>query len=248
MFQFKKFTIKQDRTAMKVGTDGVLLGAWVDLNSTDYRSLDIGSGTGLIALMLAQRLQEKQSKSQNENTKPNDSYIIDAVEIDKDSAEQATENTEASPWSKNVNLHNVSIADFKSSFKYDMIVSNPPFFSDSLLCPDKSRSAARHTVSLTFDDLITVVVRLLQPTGRFSLILPTTESEKFEMAASGQLYLSRRCNIKSRVDGDIKRVMSEYRMKKTDNVIYEELSIREANSNEYTQEYKDLTSKFYLKF
>ncbi|MFR9534023.1 MAG: methyltransferase [Rikenellaceae bacterium] len=233
MFKFKEFTIHQDRTAMKVGTDGVLLGAWVNILKEDRKLLDIGTGTGLIALMMAQRAAGAR---------------IDAVEIDRDSAEQAAANIAKSSWFKHVELHNISICDFDNNFKYDLIVSNPPFFSDSLLPPQQSRSAARHTVSLTFKDLIDSVVRLLELTGRFALILPPIESNKFEMESKGRLHLSRRCEVKSRECGECKRVMSEYMLKICENIEETELSIREFNSNEYTREYKALTANFYLKF
>lgn len=218
---------------MKVGTDGVLLGAWVNILNEDKKLLDIGTGTGLIALMMAQRAADAK---------------IDAVEIDRDSAEQAAANIAESLWSKRVELHHVNICDFDNNFKYDLIVSNPPFFSDSLLPSQQSRSAARHTILLTFKDLIDSVVRLLEPAGRFALILPVIESNKFEMESKGQLYLSRRCTIKSRERGECKRVMCEYRLEKCENIEESELSIREFNSNEYTNEYKVLTANFYLKF
>lgn len=217
---------------MKVGTDGVLIGAWSQILPSDKRMLDIGSGTGLIALMLAQRSNAR----------------VDTVEIDKDSAEQAACNIADSEWAYRVNIHNVNIADFNNSFKYDLIVTNPPFFSDSLLPPDKGRSVARHTTSLSFTSLGMAVVRLLSPTGRFTLILPSAESERFEKEVAGKLHLWRRCYVNSRSGSDAKRVMSEYRLVQSDNLICENLAIREADSNEYTADYKTLTADFYLKF
>lgn len=219
---------------MKVGTDGVLVGAWINVYQSDKRLLDIGAGTGVIALMLAQRTAEDA--------------MIDAVEIDLDSASQATENILNSPWAQNVEIHTIDIVNFNKSFKYDVIISNPPFFNNSLLCPNKGRSTARHTVSLSFRDLIESVVRLLSPEGRFSIILPTSESNQFEKQCNGYLHLWRRCHVKSRAGGDDKRIMSEYRATPALSVVHEELAIREANSNEYTQGYKDLTADFYLKF
>ncbi len=219
---------------MKVGTDGVLLGAWCDIREEDKHSLDIGCGTALIALMMAQR---------------SSLTTIDAVEIDSGSAEQATENISASKWSQRVNIHNIDILNFKSSFKYDSIVCNPPFFNDSLLSPDKGRTTARHTVSLSFEDLIKVAVELLAPTGSFSLILPTTESESFENLTRGHLHLWRKCLINSRIgDREPKRIMSEYRLTEPNEMELSELSIREAAGNSYSQEYKNFTSEFYLKF
>ncbi len=234
MFGFKQFTIYQDQTAMKVGTDGVLIGAWAAVDQADECILDIGTGTGLIALMLAQRTPSAQ--------------VVDAVEIDEQAALQAADNFTNSKWSQIINIHNVDITNFNKEFKYDSIVSNPPFFCDSLLSPDPGRTAARHTIALTFDDLICSVVHLLKPNGRFSVILPTNESERFEKAAAGRIYLWRRCNVRSRSNSDIKRVMSEYRLSAAVNTTEEELSIRLPNSNEYSDEYRNLTAEFYLKF
>ncbi|MFR9554805.1 MAG: methyltransferase [Rikenellaceae bacterium] len=217
---------------MKVGTDGVLIGAWSAVENTDRHLLDIGSGTGLIALMLAQRSDA----------------VVDAVEICSDSAAQAAENIAISPWSQRINIHNVNIADFNQSYSYDLIVSNPPFFSNSLLPPDESRTTARHTTSLTFEMLIASVERLLSSSGRFALILPANESEEFESSSKGRLYLWRKCLVKSRVGSDCKRVMCEYRLAQADDIQQTELAIREAQSNEYTAEYRNLTADFYLKF
>ncbi|MFR9504175.1 MAG: methyltransferase [Rikenellaceae bacterium] len=232
MFKFKQFIIHQDKTPMKVGTDGVLLGAWARIKPTDEHILDIGCGTGLIALMMAQRSDA----------------TVDAVEIDLNSAEQARENITLSPWSNRINIHNVNIVNFNQNFKYDLIVSNPPFFSDSLLPPNKGRTTARHTVSLTFQELIHSVIRLLADNGRFVIILPTNESKEFERLSKGLLFTSRRYLISSSVGSDCKRVITEYKLKESTTFKDENLAIREASSDEYTQEYKSLTADFYLKF
>ncbi len=217
---------------MKVGTDGVLIGAWCKVLEDDKLILDIGTGTGLIALMLAQRSNAK----------------IDAIEIDENSAIQANENIKLSKWSQRIDIHNINISHFNNNSKYDLIISNPPFFSDSLLSPDQGRSIARHTTLLTFNELAVSVIRLIKPDGRFCLILPPQESERFDKECFGKLYLHSRCNIRSRVGSDIKRVMSEYRLAKPDNANTEELSIREENTNDYTEQYRTLTADFYLKF
>ncbi len=232
MFQFKQFAIEQDRTPMKVGTDGVLIGAWATVEEADRHALDIGCGTGLIALMIAQR----------------SGAMVDAVEIEKDSAEQARENIAASEWSERVSVETINIADFKQSYTYDLIVSNPPFFCDSLLSPDKGRTTARHTTMLSFAQLADAAARLLSPNGRFALILPPNESERFEREAIGKLYLSRRCLVKGRVSSDVKRVMSEYKLSPTHSASCKEFAIREAEGNEYSAEYRTLTKDFYLKF
>ncbi|MFI3285272.1 MAG: methyltransferase [Rikenellaceae bacterium] len=232
MFKFKQFSISQDKSSMKVGTDGVLIGAWVNVLKKDKFALDIGCGTGLIALMLAQR----------------SAAVIDAVEIDRDSAEQASDNVAASDWSQRINIHNVDIANFKNQFKYDLIVSNPPFFNNSLLSPLSGRTTARHTVALSFETLINSVVQMLSHKGRFSLILPVVESNLFEEKAKGLLYLWRRTYVRGRVGSSCNRIMSEYRLYKPSETQLTELSIRGSFDNEYTTEYKNLTSEFYLKF
>ncbi len=162
-FQFKQFTVWHDKCAMKVGTDGVLLGAWVNIFNAKS-VLDIGTGTGLIALMIAQRSTAN----------------ILAVEIDADAVNQAIENVERSPWSGNIKVQH---ADFKTATfntKFDVIVSNPPYFSDSLLSPDTHRSTARHTSELTYHDLISRVSGILAFKGEFSLIIPADISDKIK--------------------------------------------------------------------
>ncbi len=236
MFRFKRFAINQDRTAMKVGTDGVLLGAWTALNGDEKRILDIGTGTGVIALMLAQRADCESVK-------------IDAVETDLNSAEQAGENISESPWASQITLHHIDIQSFENDKKYDLIVSNPPYFVGSLLSPDESRTTARHTTELSFSDLVESVVRLLKPSGRFSLILPVAESQLFDVEALGQLSLVRRCHVSGRAELPTKRYMSEYILSgETVQPTYERLVIELDERNKYTEEYQNLTRDFYLKF
>ncbi len=233
MFTFKEFAIKQDRTAMKVGTDGVLLGAWVNCSEQDAHILDIGTGSGLIALMLAQRVSNAR---------------IDAVEIDIESAEQATENIAESRWSERIDLYCVNISEFNNKIRYNLIVSNPPFFVDSLLPPDTKREKARHTTSLSFDALISSVIRLLAPGGRFALILPLPEMEQFKTKVGDCLFLRRECCVLSRENGDTKRIMCEFSNIQSSLLPFETLPIRKENSNDYTDDYKKITADFYLKF
>ncbi len=237
MFKFKRFAVEQDRTSMKVGTDGVLLGAWVDVRGCEGRILDIGTGTGVIALMMAQRVDDE-------------SVTIDTVEIDTESAEQARENIERSDWSKQLTVHNVGIQNFKPEFKYDLIVSNPPYFVDSLLSPNRGRTTARHTTELSFRELVEAVERLLSDDGRFALILPAAESQLFDKEADGVFRLIRRCSVLSRAGGAVKRYMSEYCLVGCDMVSKEDESIviYAEQAGEYTAEYKELTRDFYLKF
>ncbi len=156
-FQFKQFTIRHDKCAMKVGTDGVPLGAWAGIESCN-RILDIGTGTGLTAMMLAQR-----SKA-----------VIDAIDIDAEACLQAQENAESSPFAERIKIQHSALSDFAQTDTglYDLIVSNPPYFVDSLKCPDQKRNTARHTDTLTLEDLLQDSRKLLAPQGRIALILP----------------------------------------------------------------------------
>ncbi len=239
MFRFKEFAIAQERCAMKVGTDAVLLGAWLSLRGSERYILDIGSGSGLIALMLAQRTQSFAYQA-----------VIDGVEVDRASYEESCENAAASPWSDRVSMHCTEIQKYGVADKrrYDLIVSNPPFFVDSLLAPNQERSNARHTTLLPFSDLISAVERLLNADGRFAMVLPIAEQQLFDNEADGRLTLLRRCNVKGSVSGVAKRQLSEYAVAKTEvNATLEELTLRRADGS-YSDEYRTLTRDFYLKF
>ena len=161
-FKFKQFTIHQNDTAMKVGTDGVLLGAWTKIKTDTQNILDIGTGTGLIALMLAQKTL---SSSQ-----------IDAVELDQLAYQQAKENFKLSNWSQKLQAINQSIQEFtiNTSKKYDLIISNPPFFRNSFASKNTQRQIARHTDSLSYDDLLYSVKKILLDDGIFQLSFPST--------------------------------------------------------------------------
>ena len=147
---------------MKVGTDGVLLGAWVSVGPSDRRILDIGSGTGLIALMMAQRVPGARITG-----------------VDVEDISQARENADASPWGDRVAFERCPVQEFAAPETFDLIVSNPPFFVDSLTCPDAGRTTARHAVRLPFGDLRDAVVRLLSDEGRFAVVLPADEAARF---------------------------------------------------------------------
>ena len=163
-FHFKKFSVRHDRSGMKVGTDGALLGAWTDVRQAT-QLLDIGTGTGVIALMLAQRASE--------------SVTIDAVEIDDQAYADAQENIAASPWHDRINLHHASIQSFHTTTKFDLIVTNPPYFQKSYKPPTTQRETARHTEQLTYDEILNTTEKLLTPNGRLTLILPYTEGLQF---------------------------------------------------------------------
>ncbi|UCG28523.1 MAG: methyltransferase, partial [Bacteroidales bacterium] len=197
-FRFKQFTVWHDRCAMKVGTDSVLLGAWADVSGVN-RILDVGTGTGLMALMLAQR----------------SAAIIDAIEPDYEAYLQAGENISRSPWSERVLLYNTTLQEFqeydmveKNGPFYDLLVTNPPYFSRSEKAPDKRRMLSRHTDSLNSNDLLNGAEKLLTENGKLCLILPAREAKLFiEMATAIPLFCTRELNIKPLPDREIKRVL-----------------------------------------
>lgn len=223
---------------MKVGTDGVLLGAWCsrcDSSDTSSSILDIGTGTGLIALMLAQR---------------NPRAVIDAIEVDREACGQATENFAASPWSDRVRAICGCVRDYRPDFQHGLIVSNPPWFSDSLKSPSPSRNTARHDGSLNAVDLLGCVDRLLTADGRFSTILPFASVQKFkETAAQLGLYCVRRCDVCPKADKFPVRSLLEFeRMPRADEFISDTLIVETATRHDYTPDFRDLTQDFYLRF
>ncbi len=236
MFQFKQFSIEQSRTAMKVGTDGVLLGAWATIKSDAKYILDIGAGTALISLMIAQRTDGSAT-------------MVDGVEIDQASSQQAMENVAQSRWSDRVVIHNKDIASFDIGRSYDHIISNPPYFVDSLLSPGAARSVARHTSALSFEALIESVDRLLTNGGLLSVILPVAESALFDKVLAGRFVLTRRCAVHGRVGLAAKRYMSEYKRLFEGDVEYDSLAIENSSiRGDYSAEYRALTKDYYLKF
>lgn len=230
-FEFKQFIIRHDKCAMKVGTDGVLLGAWADIRSCT-KILDVGTGSGLISLMLAQRSAAE----------------IDAIDIDADACLQATENTEASPFGERIRVHHIPFSDYAETcnFKYDLIVSNPPYFIDSLKCPDQKRSQARHTDTLLLADLIKGSKQLLASNGRLALILPFEQLDTLQnIALSYGVYPCRRTDVIPQPEAAPKRLLIELSALKTD-FTPDSLIIEEAR-HQYTEGYKTLTRDFYLK-
>jgi tRNA1Val (adenine37-N6)-methyltransferase len=228
-FRFKQFAVEQDDVAMKVGTDGVLLGAWADCDDAK-RILDIGTGTGVIALMLAQRNTEAQ---------------IHAVEIDETATKRARANFDMSPWAERLEVECCAVQEFNHTEKFDLIISNPPYFVDSLLCPDSKRTTARHTTDLTFEDLDKAVCRLLNKDGKFALILPVEQMEHY--ISMTQLHLVRRCDVCPVVGGAVKRVMTEFAFEPSE-VVVESIAIENGRRGDYCEQYMALTKDFYLKF
>lgn len=232
-FTFKQFHIDHSRCAMKVGTDGVLIGAWCRLPSSG-RILDIGTGTGLIAVMAAQRAS---------------GCTVTGIDIDAECVAQARDNAASSPWGGRIGIEQCALQEFFPTHRFDAIVSNPPYFEESLLPPDARRTAARHTRSLTYAELVDGVVRLLDADGRFSLILPAAESERFLSAAHGVLFLTRRCDVRTTPGSGVRRVMMEFAVSVPNLLPHiESLSIEDGGPMRYSGEYRALTRDFYLKF
>jgi tRNA1Val (adenine37-N6)-methyltransferase len=229
-FRFRQFTINQDRCAMKVGTDGVLLGAWVTIESAK-NILDIGTGTGLIALMLAQR-----SCAQ-----------IDAIEIDAEAATQAAENANSSDWRERINIICTSLQEYSLSGPgYDLIVTNPPYFSNSLPAPDWKRNLARHNHQLTFSELLAGIQRLLLPKGRFGIVLPTETFNNFlSLAILNRFHLVRRTLVQPSPAKQANRVLAEFSFLKEE-IQTTDLVIEMYGRHKYSEEYIELTEAFYL--
>lgn len=233
-FTFKRFSVSQMRSAMKVGTDGVLLGAWAHFTPEHRRILDVGTGTGLIALMAAQRTEAWGAE-------------VVAVEIDAPSAEDARENFARSEWDERLSLVECAVQEFCPEEKFDHIISNPPYFVDSLLSPDVSRTAARHTTSLSFDELALASARLLNPEGVLSLVLPYDAVADMTLAAARVgLFLVRREDVRSKQNAAPLRSLLEFGFEpqptlRTNHTIH-------ISGGDYSEEYRSLTKDFYLKF
>lgn len=233
-FHFKQFTVKQDQCAMKVGTDGVLLGAWATLNHSPSSILDVGSGTGVIALQMAQRSLAES---------------IDAIEIDENAHAQCVENFENSPWADRLFCYHASLQEYASEIDetYDLIVSNPPFFSEDYKTKSGSRDSARFNDALPFEHLIICAVRLLNDTGIFALILPYKETSDFIQTAERHgLFLKRICKVRGTAQAPIKRCLMEFSTHRSKSFTEESLTIETSRHN-YTPEYKTLVGDFYLK-
>jgi tRNA1Val (adenine37-N6)-methyltransferase len=231
-FIFKQFTINQDKCSFKVGTDGVLLGACADVSEVK-KILDVGTGTGLIALMVAQRSEAD----------------IVAIEPDKDSFSQACSNVAVSKWNKRIKVENTSLQDYNPGLlKFGLIISNPPFFSDSLKNPDAGKAAARHNDTLSNKDLLEGAVRLMAEGGRLQLIMPYVEGNILIAEAQEYgLYCNNILKIKPLPTSEIRRFIltfSNQRQKATEKF----LTIEHGKRHEFTEEYRNLTKDYYLRF
>lgn len=230
-FQFKQFRVEQNLAAMRVGTDGVLLGAWANVEGNNS-ILDIGTGTGVIALMLAQR--------SNAN--------IDAIDIESGAIQDAIFNFKQSPWNNRLNATQISLQEFvgKAGKKYDCIVSNPPFFNNSAKSAQKEKALARHTDTLNFSDLISGVAKLLNPTGWFCVILPIDTENIFRQTALRYgLHLTKITRVKPNVNKPCKRVLLQFEFE-VKNIVADQLIIETETRHAYTPEFIQKLKDFYL--
>ena len=234
-FHFKQFSIVQQRAAMKLNTDGVLLGAWTNTEGAT-NILDIGTGTGILALMMAQ--------------KTNSLSKITAVEIDANSCLDASHNFKSSPFSEKIHLINDSIQNFASysTEKFDLIISNPPYFTDGTSPTDSNRANVKHAIKLPHRELLQSVAELLTDDGCFNLILPYPEGKKFiKSAAEFQLYPENITHVISVEGRPVERLLIRMVKHQTE-TMFENITIKYANKTTFTHEYTEMTKDFYLKF
>lgn len=234
VFRFKKFEIHQDLCSMKVNTDGILLGAWSDLD--DKRdALDIGTGTGLIALMLAQRSEDLR---------------VTGIEIDQNSFHQASENAKQSVFSSRMYIIHDSVQQYAqtATIKYDLIVSNPPFFSGGTFSANENKANVRHTIKLSHADLLISVQKLIALNGHFDLILPYMEGLRFiELAAKYDFYPTHVTEVRSKVDKPVERLLIRLAYKVQNPLTQNQLVIHQSNeANDYSVDFINLTKAFYL--
>ena len=229
-FRFRHFTIHQDKCAMKVGTDAVLLGSWIHPGPAE-RILDIGTGTGILALMMAQKSQA----------------LIDAIDIDEGAFFQARENAMISPWFSRLSITKISFQQFADSTprQYDLIVTNPPYFHEASKPAEEARVQARHSDLLPFEELIDGVKKVLLPNGRFCMILPLKEGMEFMDLAQGKgLFCHHLLRVKTRADKPAKRILMEFDSHY--GLIRDEEIIMREEDTRYSKAYEDLTSDYYI--
>ena len=218
---------------MKIGTDAVLLGAWCSLENRPFSILDIGAGTGIIALMLAQR---------------SNAELIDALEIDDDAYEQCVDNFEQSPWGDRLFCYHASLEEFAEEIedKYDLIISNPPFYAEDYKTENDSRDLARFADAMPFDHLIESVSKLLSEKGTFSVVIPFKEEEQFiALASAFKLFPKKILHVKGNPSSEIKRSLIAFSFRESEITISE--LIIETSRHNYTEDYINLTKDFYLK-
>lgn len=233
VFQFKQFSIRQQQAAMKVGTDGVLLGAWAPLDHGPESILDVGAGTGLLALMLAQR---------------SDAHTIDAIEIEPGAFEECVHNFEASAWGDRLFCYHGEFGEFSGEMedRYDLIVSNPPYYGEAVKSEKPGRATARQQVSLPPDRLLSGVASLLESNGVFALVLPYAQEGVFrQLAEDHGLYPQRITRVRGRQDTPIKRSLLAFSANRTTPV--EDEIVIQTSLHQYTPAYQELVREFYLK-
>lgn len=231
-FTFKQFSVSHSRCGMKVGTDGVLLGAWADIENCQT-ILDVGTGCGLIALMVAQR---------------NNKAFVTAIDIDVEAVKEARENAESSIFGNRIEIINNSLLDFSEccTQKFDTIITNPPFFTDGLLSPDRARADARHAYSMPYKEIFRAAKFLLTGNGKLSIIYPITQRDVLvEEARLNDLFVCRETVVLPTPESLPKRVLLEFSRLPLPNIISNELVI-EVERHKYSEEYKTLVSEFYL--
>ena len=234
MFKFKQFAINQDRCAMKIGTDAVLLGAWCPIDNNPKSILDIGAGTGILALMLAQRTNADQ---------------IDALEIDEEAYEQCVENFEASAWADKLFCYHAGLDEFvdEPEDEYDLIISNPPFYNEDFKTENEQRDLARFQDAMPFEDLIEAADLLLSENGTFAVVIPYKEEERFiDLCAEYELYPVKATRVKGSHKTPIVRSLLAFKRFELSVLTADELVV-EINRHEYTDDYINLTQDFYLK-
>lgn len=240
-FTFKQFKVEQDCCAMKVGTDGVLLGAWADVTNAP-KILDIGSGTGIIALMMAQRTENQDTSGK---------IVVHAVEIDDAAFTQSKDNMSQSPFAMRLTVFHSSIQDFAkaSDIKYDLVVSNPPFFSGGTFSSNQDKTNVRHTVKLSHGDLLQSTRQLLNKNGKFCLILPLIEGMRFiEIARTYGFYTTKITEVHTLANKGIERLMLQLELNEKP-LVKDKLIIQNSDErNDYTEGYKNLTKDFYTIF
>lgn len=243
IFHFKQFDVKQDKSSMKVGTDAVLLGTWVRINTLSTSALEVGTGCGVISLIIAQRYPE---------------VTIDAIDIDQESVCEAEENFINSPWKHRLNAINKSLQEYNTTKVYDFIISNPPYFNNSLQCPKQQRTNARHTNTLSYNDLLNHSHNLLSNNGSLSVILPYEEGKLFiRLSTEYNFILNRITKVYPTPTSQPKRMLIELiKQPATTNSItitkvsdiqqHSDTLVIENSRHNYTDDYISLTKDFYL--
>lgn len=242
IFNFKQFDVKQDKSSMKVGTDAVLLGTWVRINTSSTNVLEVGTGCGVISLIIAQRYPE---------------VTIDAIDIDQESADEAEENFRNSPWIHRLNAINKSLQEYNTTKVYDSIISNPPYFNNSLQCPKQQRTNARHTNTLSYNDLLNHSNNLLSNNGSLSVILPFEEGKLFiKLSTEFNFILNRITEVYPTPTSQPKRMLIELikqpattnsiTITKVSDIQHSDTLVIENSRHNYTDDYISLTKDFYL--